>query len=215
MDKQTRTHAYTHTHTVSYTQISSHTQTHTILMKSKAILASHEWLTPSSSYYVWHAWFVWVSFVRVAWLLHADAMPRSYVWRASFICVAHLLHKYAMPHSYVWHDSFQHAYVDMFPMSDIHIHMCDMPPSCICQASIICISCPIHKWETPHSYICKASFICTYSQLQIGWHSILRLFLKTFGLYQAYQDDWYNDWLCGTNRKFHGQNSGSLEKFSK
>ena len=54
-----------------------------------------------------------------------------------------------------------------------------------------------------------------YSWLQIGWHSILRLFLKTFNLVPGVPgfswDLWLVPFICGTNRKSHGPNSGSLE----
>jgi len=65
-----------------------------------------------------------------------------------------------------------------------------------------------------------------YSQSLVGWHSILRLFLKTFNLVPCVPGfswdssiiTWYftiHHLLLGTNRKSHGQNSGSLQKFYK
>ena len=48
--------------------------------------------------------------------------------------------------------------------------------------------------------------VSIYSKLQIGWHRILRLFLKTFNLVPGvYQDSrGIHHLLHGTNRKFHG-----------
>ena len=59
-----------------------------------------------------------------------------------------------------------------------------------------------------------SSWRLTYSQLQIGLHSILRFFPKTFDLVPGDQDSHVIDHLLlGTNPKSHGQNSGSLKKF--
>jgi len=74
------------------------------------------------------------------------------------------------------------------------------------------------------TYICICRHMCIhihkslllYSHLQIGWHSILTLFLKTFNLVPGAPGfSWDLSLLIGTIRKSHGQNSGSLEKFQK
>ena len=101
----------------------------------------------------------------VIWLVHECDMTRSYVWHwLLHVCDTYtrLVHVCDMTRLYVWHDPFT-CVIWL-------VYRCDMIRSYACHDSFICVT-----WLT-HTRIITRS----YSQFQMRWHRILRLFQKNF-----------------------------------
>jgi len=63
---------------------------------------------------------------------------------------------------------------------------------------------PVHIYII-HINVYTYIYLWMYSQLQMGWHSILRLFLKTFDLVPGVPKSFFFLLLLGTNRNIMGR----------